>query len=133
MVAVPALLAGMAAVAEAPDTAELFVVANEAAGIDAPHRSSWAEFVHDVFTGGYLGIGQAWGDYDGAGFLDLFVADWRCYPECPLEPVVHRLMVVGINAGNGRVDMHGPPDHGVGSVAVHHVLAAAKLAPPATR
>ena len=74
MVAVAALLAGVPAVAEARETAEFFVVANEAAGIDAPHRSSWAEFVHDSFTGGYLGIGQAWGDYDNDGWVDLFLA-----------------------------------------------------------
>ncbi len=67
-------MAAVPAVAEAPDTAELFVVANEAAGIDAPHRGAWAEFVHDSFTSGYLGIGQAWGDWDNDGWVDLFLA-----------------------------------------------------------
>ena len=69
-----ALMAAVSAVAEAPAAAELFVVVNEAAGIDAPHRSSWAEFVHESFTSGYLGIGQAWGDWDNDGWVDLFLA-----------------------------------------------------------
>ncbi len=67
------ILAGLPAAAQAP-APEFFVDANEAAGIDAPHRSSWAEFTHDVFTSGYLGIGQAWGDYDNDGWVDLFLA-----------------------------------------------------------
>ena len=63
-----AALAGWPAAAQAPAAPEAFVDANETAGIDAPHRSSWAEFVHDTFTSGYLGIGQAWGDYDNDGW-----------------------------------------------------------------
>ena len=69
-----ASVAATPAAAQAPSAAEIFVNANEAAGIDAPHRSSWAEFTHDVFTSGYLGIGQAWGDYDNDGWVDLFLA-----------------------------------------------------------
>ena len=69
-----AATAGTPAVAQEPSAAEIFVDANEAAGIDARHRSSWAEFVHDTFTSGYLGIGQAWGDYDNDGWVDLFLA-----------------------------------------------------------
>ena len=63
-----AALAGWPAAAQAPAAPEAFVDANETAGIDAPHRSSWAEFVHDTFTSGYLGIGQAWGDFDNDGW-----------------------------------------------------------------
>ena len=70
----PAILAGLPAAAQAPAAAELFVVANAAAGIDAPHRSAWDEFTSHVPTSGYLGIGQAWGDYDNDGWLDLFLA-----------------------------------------------------------
>ena len=52
--------------------AEPFVDVTEAAGIDAPHQATWA--MHDPdFTTGYLGVGQAWGDYDGDGWLDLYV------------------------------------------------------------
>ena len=74
MVPGAAIVAGMPAVAEAAVAAGIFFEANEAAGVDAPHRSSWAEFVHDSFTSGYLGIGQAWGDYDNDGWVDLFLA-----------------------------------------------------------
>ena len=31
------------------------------------------------------GATAAWGDYDADGFLDLFVANWCCYPDCPRE------------------------------------------------
>ena len=70
----PVILAGLPAAAQAPAAAELFVIANAAAGIDAPHRSAWDEFTSDVPTSGYLGIGQAWGDYDNDGWVDLFLA-----------------------------------------------------------
>ncbi|MEM7127893.1 MAG: FG-GAP-like repeat-containing protein [Chloroflexota bacterium] len=43
------------------------------AGIDAIHRGTWRMFQPD-FTHGYLGIGQAWGDYDNDGWLDLYVS-----------------------------------------------------------
>ena len=62
------------AAAHDPAGAEPFVVANEAAGIDARHRSSWDEFTAKVVSSGYLGIGQAWGDYDADGWVDLFLA-----------------------------------------------------------
>lgn len=52
--------------------AEPFVNVSEQAGIRATHRGEWDQFKKD-FTHGYLGIGQAWGDYDNDGWLDLYV------------------------------------------------------------
>lgn len=53
----------------APDP---FVDVSAAAGITARHQGNWAMF-KPGFTSGYLGIGQAWGDYDGDGWIDLYV------------------------------------------------------------
>ncbi|MCE2468588.1 MAG: CRTAC1 family protein [Caldilineaceae bacterium] len=46
-----------------------FVDATRSAGIEAVHRG---EFAMDGVEG-YLGVGQAWGDYDNDGWVDLFV------------------------------------------------------------
>ncbi len=46
-----------------------FVDVTEQAGIKAIHESVWD--YEDIF--GYLGVGQAWGDYDNDGWLDLYV------------------------------------------------------------
>ncbi len=46
-----------------------FVDVSEAAGITAIHKGIWDE----DGGGGYLGVGQAWGDYDNDGWVDLFV------------------------------------------------------------
>ncbi len=51
---------------------EPFVDVSEAAGIHATHRGDW-ELFEDDFAAGYLGIGQAWGDYNRDGWLDLYV------------------------------------------------------------
>ncbi|MEM7535188.1 MAG: FG-GAP-like repeat-containing protein [Chloroflexota bacterium] len=51
---------------------ELFVDVSETAGITARHRGSWRMFKYN-FDSGYLGVGQAWGDYDNDGWLDLYV------------------------------------------------------------
>lgn len=48
----------------------VFVDVSEAAGIDATHRGVWDVYDQKV---GYLAAGQAWGDYDGDGWLDLYV------------------------------------------------------------
>ncbi len=50
----------------------LFIKTNEEAGITAKHQGSWDMFSEEFKTG-YLGIGQAWGDYDNDGWLDLYV------------------------------------------------------------
>lgn len=49
--------------------ADPFVDVTEQAGITAVHQSVWD--YEDLF--GYLGVGQAWGDYDNDGWLDLYV------------------------------------------------------------
>ena len=51
---------------------EPFVDVSASAGIQATHRGDW-ELFDDDFGEGYLGIGQAWGDYDRDGWLDLYV------------------------------------------------------------
>lgn len=51
---------------------EPFINVSEQAGIRATHRGEWDQFKAN-FTHGYLGIGQAWGDYDNDGWLDLYV------------------------------------------------------------
>ncbi len=43
------------------------------AGLQAEHTGFWDMF-NPEFTAGYLGVGQAWGDYDNDGWLDLFVS-----------------------------------------------------------
>ncbi len=57
------------ALARAQET-PLFVDVSEAAGIVAGHRGMWDP---DDAREGYLAIGQAWGDYDRDGWLDLYV------------------------------------------------------------
>lgn len=42
------------------------------AGIAATHRGEWDQF-NPQFSNGYLGIGQAWGDYNNDGWIDLYV------------------------------------------------------------
>ena len=55
---------------------EPFADVSAAAGITATHRGNW-ELFEDDFATGYLGIGQAWGDYDRDGWLDLYVTGNR--------------------------------------------------------
>ena len=53
-----------------------FVDVSREAGITATHSGHW-ELFKDDFATGYLGIGQAWGDYDRDGWLDLYVTGNR--------------------------------------------------------
>ena len=73
---------------------EPFVDVSEAAGVSATHSGDWQLFDDDFLTG-YLGIGQAWGDYDRDGWLDLYVTGNR-------DPsVLYR------NNGDGRFSVSG--------------------------
>ena len=67
-----AVLAASPALAQqaAPD---LFVDVSEEAGIGALHEATWEEFSGENFTRGYLATGQAWGDYDNDGWVDLYL------------------------------------------------------------
>ncbi len=51
---------------------EPFLDVSKEAGITATHHGDWNQFKPN-FTHGYLGIGQAWGDYDKDGWPDLYV------------------------------------------------------------
>ena len=68
----PCSLILLTAIAKAPP----FVDVSKAAGISATHNGNWSLFDKDFLTG-YLGIGQAWGDYDRDGWLDLYVTGNR--------------------------------------------------------
>ena len=51
-----------------------FVDVSEPAGVNAPQRASWNEFNKKAgFADGYMAVGQAWGDYDNDGLVDLYV------------------------------------------------------------
>ena len=54
----------------ADNDAPIFVDVSEKAGITATHLGIWDP--EESLTG-YLAIGQAWGDYDRDGWVDLYV------------------------------------------------------------
>ena len=73
-----AVLLGVAVLAASPALAQqaapdLFVDVSEEAGIGALHEATWEEFSGEDFTRGYLATGQAWGDYDNDGWVDLYL------------------------------------------------------------
>ncbi|MDE0529766.1 MAG: CRTAC1 family protein [Truepera sp.] len=73
-----AVLLGVAVLAASPALAQqaapdLFVDVSEEAGIRALHEATWEEFSGENFTRGYLATGQAWGDYDNDGWVDLYL------------------------------------------------------------
>ena len=51
----------------------LFRDVSERAGISATHSGIWNENVPVPYDNGYLAAGSAWADYDGDGWVDLFV------------------------------------------------------------
>ncbi len=64
------LLFALSLAAQAQDSAPIFRDVSAAVGISASHRGLWDP---DEALQGYLAIGQAWGDYDRDGWLDLYV------------------------------------------------------------
>ena len=69
------LLVGQMLAAQEVLVPESFVDTTESAGINTPHRSTWdvVELDPSFSSGGYLGMGQAWGDYNNDGWVDLFL------------------------------------------------------------
>lgn len=65
-------LSGMSWVAALDDTV-LFRDVSAQAGITAAHRAIWYEDVPVPYEGAYLAAGSGWADYDGDGWVDLFV------------------------------------------------------------
>ncbi len=65
-----AQVAGLSFAQGQPDHRPIFRDVSAAAGITATHRGVWDP---DESRQGYLAIGQAWGDFDRDGWIDLFV------------------------------------------------------------
>ncbi len=57
----------------AVDDTILFRDVSAQAGINATHRAIWYEHAPVPYEGAYLAAGSAWADYDGDGWVDLFV------------------------------------------------------------
>ena len=72
-----ASLGSLSASAQSSSATELFVDTSEDAGIDTVHRSIWEMFTKASFVTGYLGMGQAWGDYNNDGWVDLYLTGGR--------------------------------------------------------
>jgi len=62
-----------ASAALAVDDTILFRDVSAQAGINASHRAIWYEHAPVPYQGAYLAAGSAWADYDGDGWVDLFV------------------------------------------------------------
>ena len=81
------------------------------AGISATHRGIWNENVPVPYENGYLAAGTAWADYDGDGWVDLFVTG-------NLDPnVLYRNLGDGTFAISDFSDMLSLPDTPSGGAA----------------
>ncbi len=69
-----AILAGNPALAQSSAAPELFVDVSEQAGIKTLHGAVWSKYIGAYLGRGYLSVGQAWGDYDNDGWVDLYLA-----------------------------------------------------------
>ena len=70
IVLLTAQVAGLAFAQSQPEHPAIFRDVSATAGISATHRGVWDP---EESRQGYLAIGQAWGDYDRDGWIDLFV------------------------------------------------------------
>ena len=70
MLAVGVFMMVIAGGATANDEAAPFIDVSDSAGIAATHQAIWDP---EETPAGYLAVGQAWGDYDNDGWVDLYV------------------------------------------------------------
>ncbi len=69
-----ATLLGTPTLAQPSAAPELFVDVSAQAGIATPHGGIWSKYLGRTISRGYISTGQAWGDYDNDGWVDLYLA-----------------------------------------------------------